>query len=148
MSVRGAQFREVSQLLESEAAFEAKQGKARRGHGIPDPRNNVDALYATVAALKEQVEILSRLRGYTDDSALFVRDFDTLRNLILRAPDNDSQHGVINGVWKPLGYFKPLKTAPSNPVIGQVVFANGTNWNPGSGEGLYVYKSGGWTFIA
>lgn len=34
------------------------------------------------------------------------------------------------------------------PRVGILVYADGTDWDPGSGEGLYVYKSGGWTFVA
>ena len=38
-----------------------------------------------------------------------------------------------------------LYVAPTKPQIGQVEYADGTNWNPGSGEGLYEYTSSGWT---
>lgn len=38
-----------------------------------------------------------------------------------------------------------LYAAPAKPRLGWMVFADGTNWNPGSGEGVYVYLSGGWT---
>lgn len=31
--------------------------------------------------------------------------------------------------------------------VGRVAYADGVTWNPGSGEGLYVYKSTGWKFI-
>lgn len=33
--------------------------------------------------------------------------------------------------------------------VGMVRYADGTNWNPDgvNGEGLYVYKSTGWTFL-
>lgn len=41
-----------------------------------------------------------------------------------------------------------LTAAPAKPQIGQIVFADGTNWNPGSGRGLYYYDSGGWVHIA
>jgi hypothetical protein len=42
----------------------------------------------------------------------------------------------------------PVITAePSKPIIGQVVFADGTAWNPGQGRGLYYYDSA-WTKIA
>lgn len=34
--------------------------------------------------------------------------------------------------------------APSKPRDGLVVFADGTNWNPGTGRGVYVYSSGAW----
>lgn len=45
--------------------------------------------------------------------------------------------------------------APPKPRIGQMVYADGIQWNPGHGEGLYVWKSiappgptPGWDFIA
>lgn len=40
-----------------------------------------------------------------------------------------------------------LTSAPEKPQIGMLVIADGTNWDPGSGRGLYYYDSG-WTFIA
>lgn len=43
--------------------------------------------------------------------------------------------------------FAVLNAAPPKLRVGMVAYADGTNWDPGSGEGLYVYKSGGWTFI-
>ena len=37
---------------------------------------------------------------------------------------------------------------PDKPRAGQSYYADGTNWNPGSGEGLYLYKSGGsWVLL-
>lgn len=41
-----------------------------------------------------------------------------------------------------------LHVAPSKPRIGMTCYADGTDWDPASGEGLYLYKSGGWTLIA
>jgi len=41
-----------------------------------------------------------------------------------------------------------LSAAPAKPQIGQVVFADGTNWNPNSGRGLYYYDTNGWVHIA
>lgn len=44
--------------------------------------------------------------------------------------------------------FLALKTvyaAPSRVFEGMIVKADGTEWNPGSGAGVYVYKSGGWS---
>lgn len=40
-----------------------------------------------------------------------------------------------------------LNAEPEKPQLGQLVIADGTNWNPGSGRGLYYYDSG-WVFIA
>lgn len=31
---------------------------------------------------------------------------------------------------------------PDKPRAGHVYYADGTNWNPGSGEGVYYYTSG------
>lgn len=33
--------------------------------------------------------------------------------------------------------------APAKPQQGMVMYADGTNWNPGSGEGIYFYNSAG-----
>tara|TARA_A200000159_G_scaffold133039_1_gene130943 strand:+ start:4202 stop:4453 length:252 start_codon:yes stop_codon:yes gene_type:complete len=41
-----------------------------------------------------------------------------------------------------------LSAAPAKPQIGQIVFADGSNWNPNSGRGLYYYDTGGWVHIA
>ena len=43
--------------------------------------------------------------------------------------------------------LQPLSVEPSKPRIGLVVFADGTNWNPGSGAGVYVRKAAGWSFL-
>lgn len=44
--------------------------------------------------------------------------------------------------------FKIWNVEPDKPRTGQSYYADGTNWNPGSGEGLYIYKSGGsWVLL-
>lgn len=44
--------------------------------------------------------------------------------------------------------YKEWNAEPDRPRAGMVVYADGTNWNPGSGEGLYIYKSGGsWVLL-
>ena len=37
-----------------------------------------------------------------------------------------------------------LTAAPAKPSDGMLVYADGTNWNPGSGEGFYGYENGAW----
>lgn len=41
------------------------------------------------------------------------------------------------------GLYETQFAAPAKPKAGQVVFADGTSWNPDgvNGEGMYVYKS-------
>jgi len=38
----------------------------------------------------------------------------------------------------------PQAAAPAKPRAGMVANANGTNWNPGGGAGLYQYLGGAW----
>lgn len=40
-----------------------------------------------------------------------------------------------------------LYAAPQNPRDGDVVLADGTVWNPGSGAGFYGYRAGAWRFL-
>lgn len=37
-----------------------------------------------------------------------------------------------------------VNVEPTAPVTGQIVLADGTNWNPGSGAGVYVYYGSAW----
>ncbi|HYE38158.1 hypothetical protein [Methylocaldum sp.] len=37
-----------------------------------------------------------------------------------------------------------LHTAPARPREGMVRGADGTDWNPGSGKGVYVYYNASW----
>ena len=37
-----------------------------------------------------------------------------------------------------------LHVAPTKLREGMIVLADGTDWNPGSGKGIYAYYSGAW----
>lgn len=41
--------------------------------------------------------------------------------------------------------FQILNVAVEKPREGMVVWADGTNWNPGFGAGPYAYIGGAWT---
>lgn len=41
--------------------------------------------------------------------------------------------------------LEELNAAPDRPSNGDIAYADGTNWNPGSGEGFYGYENGSWT---
>jgi hypothetical protein len=43
--------------------------------------------------------------------------------------------------------LRPIHVEPKRPRVGMLVYADGTDWDPGSGEGVYVYASGGWTAL-
>lgn len=40
-----------------------------------------------------------------------------------------------------------LHAAPAKPRNGRIVYADGTDWNPGSGRGFYGYSNGAWRFL-
>jgi hypothetical protein len=41
------------------------------------------------------------------------------------------------------GHLDVINTAPTKPRQGDIRYADGTNFNPGGGEGIYFYNSGG-----
>jgi len=40
--------------------------------------------------------------------------------------------------------FRKLQSEPYHKYDGLTVFADGTNWNPGSGQGIYTYYASAW----
>lgn len=42
---------------------------------------------------------------------------------------------------------KTLHAVPAKPRNGQVAYADGTDWNPGSGQGFYGYVNGAWILL-
>lgn len=45
-------------------------------------------------------------------------------------------------------WLRELHVEPKKPRNGMVVYAEGVDWNPGSGRGLYYRKDDAWVFIA
>ena len=41
------------------------------------------------------------------------------------------------------GHLDVQNEAPEKPQQGDIRYADGTNWNPGSGEGIYFYNAAG-----
>lgn len=41
-------------------------------------------------------------------------------------------------------FLQTLARVPERPQEGMIVKADGTNWDPGAGAGIYVYQSGTW----
>ena len=40
-----------------------------------------------------------------------------------------------------------LNVEPEKLIEGTMVIADGTDWDPGSGNGLYIYMNAAWVFI-
>lgn len=45
-------------------------------------------------------------------------------------------------------FYTALYAEPEKRREGMIRFADGTSWNPGSGEGLYQWRSGAWHFLS
>lgn len=44
-------------------------------------------------------------------------------------------------------FLKIQNVAPEKTIEGMIVLADGVNWNPGSGQGMYRYQGGSWKFV-
>mgnify|MGYP006893242543 CR=1 FL=1 len=47
----------------------------------------------------------------------------------------------------PFLFLQPTFAEPKNAITGMIAYADGTQWNPGAGEGAYIYQFGGWSLI-
>lgn len=45
------------------------------------------------------------------------------------------------------GHIDKTYAAPAKPRDGDIRYADGTTWNPGSGAGVYVYKTSSWVLL-
>ena len=43
--------------------------------------------------------------------------------------------------------LKEWNAVPDKLYNGLVAYADGTNWNPGSGRGVYAYENGSWQLL-
>jgi hypothetical protein len=46
-----------------------------------------------------------------------------------------------------LGHIDKTYAAPDKPRDGDIRYADGTTWNPGSGIGIYYYKTNTWVLL-
>ena len=46
-----------------------------------------------------------------------------------------------------LGFLPQVVEAPSRPSEGMIRYADGVNWDPGDGEGPYMYINGEWLLM-
>lgn len=45
------------------------------------------------------------------------------------------------------GHLDKSNVAPTKPRDGDLRYADGTAWNPGSGQGIYAYYGAAWHFL-
>lgn len=51
---------------------------------------------------------------------------------------------AIGQGFEGLNFLPPQHVEPAKAREGQLVFADGTDWNPSSGKGVYVYQDAAW----
>jgi len=56
---------------------------------------------------------------------------------------------VARAFVEPVDFLQLTVTtvAPAKPRRGRIYYADGTNWNPGSGEGVYRFNGFAWVFV-
>lgn len=62
----------------------------------------------------------------------------------------DALSWILPTINPSCGEVEPTEAGVSGGFLraGTLAYANGTDWDPGSGEGLYLYNSGGtWTKV-
>lgn len=64
-----------------------------------------------------------------DDTGIFLDEFRRIEAVL---------EFIMNG------YLEVQHVEPEKNREGRVVFADGVDWNPGSGAGLYEYRGGTW----
>jgi len=62
--------------------------------------------------------------------------------MTLLASDKRIEDVVLNNRLE-FVQLKIWRKAPAKPRTGQIYFADGTQWNPGSGEGIYLRLAAG-----
>lgn len=45
------------------------------------------------------------------------------------------------------GHLDKVNVAPVKPRAGDIRYADGTNWNPGLGAGIYYYSGAAWVLL-
>lgn len=68
---------------------------------------------------------------------------EALRDYVVRELERLASHIAAQSLIQ----LEVLYVEPEKPRVGMIVYADGTEWDPGSGEGAYVYTSGGWSIL-
>ena len=71
------------------------------------------------------------------------KNLQQLVSYLIRELDTISD--VFTGVQSIM--LQEMHTPPARFVKGMIVLADGVNWNPGSGKGIYAYDGATWRFL-
>ena len=80
---------------------------------------------------------------YTPDIPVEIRDLPTMLSFVVDEFTKIST--ALNGTLPER--LVEQHAAPSKPRDFLIVAADGTDWNPGSGQGVYCYYAAAWHFL-
>lgn len=82
--------------------------------------------------------------SYTPSVQPTITDVESLRKYV-----EDELQRLTEYLNTPVDFvvFKMTNVAPTRPVEGMIAYADGTNWNPGGGKGLYKYQADAWSLV-
>jgi hypothetical protein len=69
-------------------------------------------------------------------------DLDSLRAYV--QTELEQLSGILQVLMSQQLQLVERHVLPAKPREGVIVFADGTDWNPGAGRGVYVFSSGSW----
>lgn len=78
---------------------------------------------------------------YTPESPGSINSFDQLKEYIERELNR------VGAAIEASNRVPTVAVVPSKPREGDVYIADGTNWNPGSGAGTYIFEGGVWSLL-
>ena len=73
---------------------------------------------------------------------------DTVQSLALAVETELKKiANTLLGMSQTFILLEELNAVPDKYFEGMIVRADGTNWDPGSGRGVYCYQGGAWTLL-
>src|SRR5215831_3569666 len=79
------------------------------------------------------------MAGYTPKDPTTITTLDELKDFV---NDELGFVGQQFGAAELVNWLRPVAVPPDKPRQGMIAYADGANWNPGSGEGSYEYTGG------
>lgn len=76
------------------------------------------------------------------------KDYDPGRRLYIGRGSSSANNTMRDVTIEPVLRLAPRDSENPGTTTGQVVYADGTNWDPGKGEGFYAFERGAWRKLA
>lgn len=85
--------------------------------------------------------------GYTPEPLILAEEGDPIRALGRYVANELQRVGDAFVTEMDFIHLSTLAVEPAKPREGMVVRADGVNFDPGSGAGIYAWRAGSWRFL-